>query len=203
MLCLRLSTTQVSVLLYFKIFSLTEKMDRYEFREDDIVFIPFPRINEDWTVTFKQHSKIRDVKIIEAQRVLFRNNPFYHKMKVNDFAIEISHLKRNESGTFKFIDREGNLASVLEVIPSASMDFNPGILFEFGTLVLIVFHTIGCGLCLRMFCCKNGKPPSQVAQTAQEPRTHYDVSIYLKTSQHKGISSMLPLKCNLLISGFK
>ncbi|KAF6714854.1 hypothetical protein FQA47_013563 [Oryzias melastigma] len=154
--------------------NVQEKTSYYNAKENEKIILPFPWENGNWTVTFKQKNE-EGISIMKSGRVDISVYRLSRKLSFKSYGIEMCCLRLNDAGTFEFRDSAGNLALVSHVIITVKIPELPQ--SNAYIIVAVVAGVLGylcfCCCCCKKFCCSNEKPPSEVAQTAEEPKVFY------------------------------
>ncbi|XP_036069905.1 uncharacterized protein wu:fc21g02 isoform X1 [Oryzias melastigma] len=160
--------------------SVKENTSYYDFEEYEDVFFPFPWGTGNFTVTFKPQDREENATIIRAGSVVRSSNPFYHRITIKNFGIDISHVECSDAGTFEFRDSAGNLALIYYVNITESHHSSSNLsvkVVDVSVVVPVVVAILGllccCCYCCKKYCCKKTKPPSPVAQTLIDPKVYY------------------------------
>ncbi|XP_037635539.1 uncharacterized protein LOC119494011 isoform X1 [Sebastes umbrosus] len=143
---------------------------------NEMLAIKYPRVPTDtlWTVTFTPEGK-PPFTLIE------RGHSTQHEIGNNFFPIEVKQdrfvidpVKSTDSGTFEFIDPQGNLALTTEVVVQNNpKPFNMFVYIGIG--VAVAHALILCCCCVTKCCCKksSSKRDESAPQTASAPAVYY------------------------------
>ncbi|XP_056294998.1 uncharacterized protein LOC130209400 isoform X2 [Pseudoliparis swirei] len=151
-----------------------EQTFNYTSKVNERLLIPNPAGNALWTVTFSTEEKKEHI-LMQTGRLLTEDGwsslPFTGRMLDMRNGLEINPVEITDSGTFEFIDPQGDLAQTVHLLvkPDSVSTF-----VYVGIVVGIVFAVIVCCCCVRKCCCKK----SSSKRTESAPQTAATPSVY-------------------------
>ncbi|XP_061643448.1 uncharacterized protein LOC133484611 [Phyllopteryx taeniolatus] len=159
-------------LLWRKKLTVTEHTNEYQPKEESLLFMRYPLKFTPWDMTFIPSGDDSDsIKVIRSGRLSRKDENFFkQRISLESDGIEITPVKVEDSGTYKFRDKDGHLVFMTNV--AVEEVHAPAYVYVI-VFVAIVAVVALCCCCIRRCCCKKTasktNPPQRTREAAPGP----------------------------------